>query len=206
MIDDFHISELPIGISSIIIDPTPNVEIANVQLLFKLNEDVFVREMPYFAIGSYNYWLLLSDFESVLHEENFTFKYRIRATNNANPPGATVFPEQDWIVVNVNNETNELDENIEISPRNLTVFPNPFNILKDEFLQINIRNNKSNSINVSLFNIKGQKVSEKSFNLQKNQENTIKWDINETNLATGIYFYRIETPENSQSGKLLLLK
>jgi len=91
--------------------------------------------------------------------------------------------------------------NIEIS-----CFPNPFR----ESTNINFKT-KTPLYNpkLEIYNIKGQRI--KSIELQKSntRENTILWDGTDNNqkqVSSGIYFYKLITPEKVLTNKMILTK
>ncbi|MCL1827674.1 MAG: T9SS type A sorting domain-containing protein, partial [Candidatus Cloacimonetes bacterium] len=84
----------------------------------------------------------------------------------------------------------------------VNAYPNPFH----QELNLTISNNKSTEISLSLYNIKGQKITQQEHNISKYKENTIKWNMNEHDLSSGIYFYKVQTNEDSYIGKVIFMK
>ena len=99
-------------------------------------------------------------------------------------------------------ENTSVSANLPALLPNVSVHPNPFN----PTTTFSITNNKENG-DLEIFNVKGQRV--KSFTISENSS-TITWDgkdMNQNQLSSGIYFYRLRTP--SQTGtlqKCLLMK
>ena len=79
-------------------------------------------------------------------------------------------------------------------------YPNPFN----PSTQISFTLADAGNVNVSVYNALGQKVAE----LVNGNMNagTHKVEFNGSNLSSGLYIYRLETPNYSKTMKMLLLK
>ena len=84
-------------------------------------------------------------------------------------------------------------------------YPNPFNSITT--IPINI--NRSEIVNLVIYNIKGKLVYKKSIHI-KSGINLIKWngkDINNNDLPSSVYFYNVQSKNNnSVTHKLVLLK
>lgn len=94
----------------------------------------------------------------------------------------------------------ENDHNVEIIPQNLVLYPNP----AKDFLQLKSDARGDEIINISLYNIKGQKVI--SYNQQEMKAGNLKLDLSKKQLANGVYFVKIYNEKRSQIKKLLILK
>jgi hypothetical protein len=57
---------------------------------------------------------------------------------------------------------------------------------------------------LKIFNVLGEEIVTITEGLFLSGENIVKW--NASNLASGIYFYRLQTKNYSETKKLLLLK
>jgi hypothetical protein len=81
-----------------------------------------------------------------------------------------------------------------------TVYPNPFN------LSVNISFDLPVSVNVKIdiFNVLGRKVETLTGRYHEAGTYTIEWEA--SNQASGIYFYRIEAGEFTETKKMTLLK
>ena len=79
-------------------------------------------------------------------------------------------------------------------------FPNPFN----PATKINFDLPRSAFVSINLFDILGREVK----NLVNSNMDAGKYtiDLNASDLAGGVYFYRIETSEFSDTKKLMLIK
>jgi hypothetical protein len=83
--------------------------------------------------------------------------------------------------------------------------PNPFN--PETTIQFSL--SSDSNIKVSIYNIAGQKVKTVLNDTFKAGKHTVKWNgRNDDNqeVSSGIYFYRLETKEKTQTKKMLLLK
>ncbi|MFQ5584353.1 MAG: T9SS type A sorting domain-containing protein, partial [Calditrichia bacterium] len=84
-------------------------------------------------------------------------------------------------------------------------FPNPFNPLT----VIRYRLPVSTRVNISIFNTLGQKVLTLIDDKQAAGSYQIIWEGNNSageSVASGIYFYRMETTQFSMSRKMLLIR
>ena len=84
-------------------------------------------------------------------------------------------------------------------------YPNPFN----PTTIIKFNNVKKQLVNVSIYNIKGQKVKQLSEDVMEKGVNELVWkgiDDEGKNVGSGVYFYRITTPDIKLDRKMLLLK
>ena len=79
-------------------------------------------------------------------------------------------------------------------------YPNPFNPTTN--IKYNIT--KSGLVTLKIYNILGQEVAVLVDQYQK--PGNYKIDFNATNLASGVYLYRLESGDNSLTKKMLLLK
>ena len=92
-----------------------------------------------------------------------------------------------------------------------TNYPNPFGISESRNLgtTISYEISKDANVSVEIYNIKGQKVKTLLSNFQKRGKHFVVWngkDENNKNISSGVYFYKINTGNNSTIKKILLLK
>jgi subtilisin family serine protease len=96
----------------------------------------------------------------------------------------------------------------EIVPVNFFVnnnYPNPFN----PETRIDYGINEISDVTFSVYNVKGQKVSEIRESQKQPGIHYFIWkgtDQNQKNVASGVYFYKIKAGRNEKVGKMLLLK
>jgi len=86
-------------------------------------------------------------------------------------------------------------------PMNFEVFqnyPNPFN----PTTKITFNNPSNSAWNVTVYNITGQRVDE--FSGENGTRISVDWDA--SNLASGIYFYKVVAGDNVETKKAVLLK
>ena len=112
------------------------------------------------------------------------------------PFNLTSFGESDIFVAKIGNTTSVENEIIP-TINALYNYPNPFNPLTT--IQFNIRENEKCVL--SIYNIKGQLIE--SQQIESGQQNYI-WDASNQN--SGIYLYKLETENVTQTRKMLLLK
>jgi len=105
----------------------------------------------------------------------------------------------------VPNTENEI--NIEANYK-LSNFPNPFNPTTTISFELNTET--SESIELSIYNLKGQKV--KSYHINQSTVlpiNSVTWDGKDDKnqpVSSGIYFYKLQSGDIEVSKKMLLLK
>lgn len=104
-------------------------------------------------------------------------------------------------VLSTGNESEVIPNRFELSQN----YPNPFNPnTKIEY----ILPNKSN-VKVEIFNSLGAKIIELVNENQSSGKHTTEWtgiDASGNQVASGVYFYKVSTPQNSLSKKMLLIK
>ena len=84
-------------------------------------------------------------------------------------------------------------------------YPNPFN--PETVINFSIPTN--GNVEVSVFNVKGQKIATLSNDYYKSGNHSLTWhgkDNDGRSVGSGIYFYRIKTDENAYTGKMMLIK
>lgn len=84
-------------------------------------------------------------------------------------------------------------------------YPNPFNPSTN--ISFNLQN--SGDINLEIYNLKGQKVSTLLDRKMNAGEHSITWmgkDQNGQNVASGVYFYKLNFSGVTQTKKMILLK
>ncbi len=99
-------------------------------------------------------------------------------------------------------ETNHLTKPLISLSQN---YPNPFNPVTS----ISFSLDKEQKIDLSIYNIKGQKVTTLYKGLQKQGYNSRTWDGKDqrgNSVTSGIYFYRLKTETKTISRKMILLK
>ncbi|MDD4155467.1 MAG: M14 family zinc carboxypeptidase [Candidatus Cloacimonetes bacterium] len=113
----------------------------------------------------------------------------------------------DLFCVSVGNVTVPLNDLV-VDPNDniqVMVYPNPFN----PETTIDFTLNNETDISLNIYNVKGQLVNALVNERFKTGKYKIIWDgknNDNKSLASGIYFYRLHTPKQILSGKLLLLK
>lgn len=92
------------------------------------------------------------------------------------------------------------------SPIVLSNFPNPFNPMTTISLEINDAVEKAE---LTIYNIKGQKIRRFQLSGLKAKKHKIIWDGKDEkgkSVSSGVYFYRYQTNDLSRSNKMILLK
>lgn len=94
----------------------------------------------------------------------------------------------------------ENDNNVEIATSELILYPNPAH----KTLNLKSLSKAPEKMNISLYNIKGQKVS--SYNNLEMKDGTLELKLAEKKLANGVYFVKISSNKRDELKKLLILK
>ncbi len=93
-------------------------------------------------------------------------------------------------------------DDYEISPKSFSIsqnYPNPFNARTNISFSID----RESDVSIGIYNVAGQRVADLSDHF-KAGENLVTWDA--FDIATGIYFYRIEYNNAVETRKMVLLK
>lgn len=84
-------------------------------------------------------------------------------------------------------------------------FPNPFN----PTTTINFSLEKESSVSIDIYNVTGEKVKSLFNGIEKAGSHSIEWNGTDNfgnQLPTGVYFYRLNSKEFSETKKLIFLK
>lgn len=118
---------------------------------------------------------------------------------------------QEYSVMRFSDEE-ELEDNILSTPQLHRNYPNLFNPSgagRSPTTTISFSLPDEQGIELSIYNIKGQKVKQLINGQLTTGQHSMTWDGKDTNgklVSTGIYFYRLKTGEKEMSRKMLLLK
>lgn len=99
-----------------------------------------------------------------------------------------------------------IEDNV-LNTNTITAFnyPNPF----IDNINIEYALSKSSDVNVSVFNLKGQRVKNLINGIQAKGNHRIVWngtDENGKSVSSGVYFYRLTTPDKVITNKMIMLK
>lgn len=119
------------------------------------------------------------------------------------------YPEQNKIINKVSSSLNlynfnytvSTDEYVSPNKDFVSVYPNPN---KGDLFQFKM-NSKAERAELSIYNIKGQLINKTSVH----QTDKIVWNsksINDTQLSSGVYFYKLKTETKTYYGKFLKMK
>ena len=102
---------------------------------------------------------------------------------------------------------NETEESYDTTPPLLLLgnYPNPFNPTTTIRFQMNDESN----VKIAVFNIRGQRVKTVLNEHRLAGTNSVVWngrDENNTLVASGVYFYRLEAMGQVHSAKMILMK
>lgn len=94
----------------------------------------------------------------------------------------------------------ENDNNVEMANSDLILYPNPVR----NSLNIKTNSKADETINIYLYNLRGQKVL--TYNNMKMKDGNLELNIAEKKLANGLYFVKISSSKRNELRKLLFLK
>ncbi len=109
----------------------------------------------------------------------------------------------DLLLAKFNSDVTEIPLNNNIIPEQLSLeqnYPNPFNPLTN----IRFGLPKASKVNIEVYNTLGQRVAELINKQKPAGYHTMQFDG--TNLASGVYFYKIQAGKFLQVKKMLLLR
>lgn len=98
-----------------------------------------------------------------------------------------------------------VDDEVVFSGNNLSNYPNPFN----PETNITFTLPRESDVKLSIYNVKGQKVKSLVNSRFTKGQHSILWnglDNNNSDVSSGIYFYKLETDSKTISKKMILLK
>lgn len=101
----------------------------------------------------------------------------------------------------VGNDINPVHKNTMLKQN----YPNPFNPTTK--ISFDVKNTEK--VNVSVYNVKGQLVKTLTNQVYNSGSHTVVWngnDDNNNNVGSGIYFYRLSTPNHTEVKKMVLVK
>ncbi|MDP8322455.1 MAG: T9SS type A sorting domain-containing protein, partial [Candidatus Stygibacter australis] len=87
-----------------------------------------------------------------------------------------------------------------VSTKLMNAYPNPFNPVTT----IAYQTSEAGNVNVSVYNVKGQKVAELANNHQEAGTHNVVW--NAAGEASGIYFVKMTASGTEQIQKVILMK
>jgi hypothetical protein len=172
-------------------------------------------------------WNIIDIPESVQEQVNFTDgSFYIGFRSGANAPqfgvdtdnsGQSYTGGQDWVGFTQYAEGNFMihaiydsftdNEDVTVPTETISLknYPNPFNPQTNIYFSLP----KAQNVTLKVYNTKGQLVKTLINNELRNGKNNIVWKgLNNSNkpVASGVYFYRLQTAGKSISNKMLLLK
>lgn len=110
--------------------------------------------------------------------------------------GSGIFKRPLSEMVPVNGNSQEIPANFSISQN----YPNPFN----PSTKIKVDLVKSGNVNISVYDVSGKKIEELVNNLYN--AGTFEVTFNAVKYSSGVYFYKIETADYSETRKMMLIK
>ncbi len=151
--------------------------------------DNFIVGNPRLGIGGGN------TYELNIHE--FTDYDPMAYLNPNNPIGDDITDNSD---VNRYTEVTNVKGN----------YPNPFNPETSIEFSLKGHSNEEVEVNLTVYNIKGQKVITLiDGKINPSGQHSVRWsgkDDTGNSVSSGVYFYKLQTPDYSETGKMVLMK
>ena len=119
-------------------------------------------------------------------------------------PGIVISGMQEYSIIRFGEE-GELEDNIPSVTKLHSNYPNPFN----PSTTISFSLPKEENIELTIYNIKGQKVKTLYSGSAEEGKHTMIWEGKDTNdklVSSGLYFYQLKTKDKELTRKMLLLK
>ena len=202
-----------------------NIQVSEVTFLYKAKEDVktksYMKEEDYVAAIERLEPIINNppsndDLIYAMIDEGYCYLQLEETGSRDIPAVCTVksrsFDEYQKIVQELENELlffNQPENQEQIVQTSLITlhgnYPNPFN----PTTTISFSLIKDSNVEISVYNIKGQKVTKLVDKHFENGSHTVTWngkDNNNKYVSTGIYFYKISAGRSSAMKKMLLLK
>jgi len=201
-ITQIYENEMPFTFTATVTD---NVAVSQVMLYYAIVEVDFIG-IPFTQTSETTYSCLLDIPLNDVH----SIKYYLKAFDNATPANESSYPpdgnltDDSFITIRIlpNSQSEEVLPPLSVA---LSVYPNPFYVSKDNALNIKMTS-ASATTTLEMFNIKGQRVAQREFVVMRDAENTLQWDVSQSNLSAGIYFIRTSGGGGQKMAKVLILK
>lgn len=150
-----------------------------------LNQHVPVSAAP----GTYKYYAFCGDYDGWTVCDSASFEFTV--TGALGSGGAS-----DWILDGGWNETEMLPNEVTLSSN----YPNPFNAST----QISYSIPEAADVKLEVFNLLGQRVAALEDGLKDAGNHTVTWDASD--MASGIYFYKLTAGDKIFTKRMTLLK
>lgn len=140
----------------------------------------------------------ITNYDDILSESG-TYEYFLTAVYS---PDYESIPSN---VISVEVTVDTIDDAVELTTSLLGNYPNPFNPKTNIAYQLE----NDTLVNLSIYNVRGQKINTLVNNLQTSGKHTIVWngdDVFGNPVSSGIYYYRLTVENKSLSKKMILIK
>lgn len=137
--------------------------------------------------------------EEIIYPDTLSYPFTNRVIVLPNTTNSTL--EYTISIQPVANEENE----ISVPKINLQNYPNPFN----PTTTISYNNQLAGNVKLSIYNLKGQLVSQLCDEFQEKGNQTFVWDGTDSKgkiVSSGIYYYQIQNETKTVNRKMILLK
>jgi hypothetical protein len=151
---------------------------------------------PNAPAGTYTYYAFIGDYpQQIDHSDFFTFEKQ--GVGNMVSGASSLWTSTGEEFGRLPVETHV---DIEDQPVTVSVNPNPFNPLT----VLSYRLQDASRVNLSVYDVSGRKVAELVNGWREAGTHEVTFDA--TNLASGIYIYRLAADNHANHGKMILLK
>lgn len=192
--------QLPITLFANVTDGTG---VDNVQVVYKIDDG---EELTLDMINTGDdMWLVI--IEPVLPPQDCHMYYKIVATDTADPANVNYSPATGWYDVFIES-TSVNDEYVTAGFGLTSVYPNPFRQRDGRPVSIAYVAKAGNQVQLSIYNIKGQRVRNLQLVTKAAGSQNLFWDgKNKSGQAvpSGVYYLRLDSSEGSSVKKLLIL-
>lgn len=142
--------------------------------------------------------------------DNSIFSYRIRATDNSNPPNSATYPSEDqWISVPIIVTGNSDNSLVSIPSGISALYPNPFSNSRHNRIAIDYKAVHATKAELSIYNIKGQLMRQLILETKADGLNRVYVDAKDGKsniLGPGLYIVQLNDGRTVSSKKLIIGK
>ena len=194
--------EQPIVFSSIVTD---NLAVTSVMLECRIDNQPVMTYALANSLSDTWYCEYYTQFQS----SDNVFSYRLVAADNSNPANISYYPAADsWISVPITHTANddEVIPSIVVALKN--IYPNPWKPVQVAQVKFDYSAPAGSAVTISVYNVKGQKVTELSQESKFSGMNRMSWDGKciSGNMATpGLYIVRFKLNDTLSTQKLIIM-
>lgn len=198
-VTNVNLNDFPLTLSCQVTD---NQSVSQVQLEYYTTDSTQVTIID-MQENENNIWSVeLNPAQSDLNQ----LHYRIVAKDVNNPANVSFYPENNWIFMQISTENQEIinySTTLELN----SVYPNPVRLNQNNSINIQFKSSECGMVSLQIYNIKGQKVSEKRIFSQTKENQKINIPLNNiSSLSSGVYLIKLNAAGQHISQKFLIVK